>query len=342
MKRRVSELLLKMELRGWVEQDGNLLSSRELATLLIADPLAASRFGGEFLLSWDGYTARDHFGILPGPIPAGTIFCSGKELGKIYPVVPAMPLEDAVKEAVFLRSTEGICALSGGVDSSLVAYLSKRPCLAVGLAGSHDLTQAHLAAEAMNLPCTCIEITLEDVREGLSAVIGVIPDPTPVNTAIAITQYLITRSARELGHERVLTGQGADELFGGYARYRTCTDPGVALARDFAGLARQGLRDQSVAALNGTYLSMPFLDVRVVRAARSIPAREMVREGVGKWPLREIAARHIPREIAFYRKKAMQYGTGIAKVLRMFARDNGYKRSLQGYLDQIRTTGGGA
>jgi asparagine synthase (glutamine-hydrolysing) len=86
---------------------------------------------------------------------------------------------------------------------------------------------------------------------------------------------------------------------------------------------------------------MPYLDIRVVRASRSISAGEMVRDGVGKWPLREVAARFIPREIAFYRKKAMQYGTGIARMLQMFARNNGYKRSLQGYLDQIRTTGGG-
>ena len=118
-------------------------------------------------------------------------------------------------KAVSLRSTEGICALSGGVDSSLVACLAQRPCLAIGLAGSHDLARAEHAAGAMDLPCTCIEITPEDVREGLTAVIGVIPEPTPVNTAIAVTQYPITRSARELGHERVLTGQGADESSGG-------------------------------------------------------------------------------------------------------------------------------
>jgi asparagine synthase (glutamine-hydrolysing) len=328
-----------MELRGWVELDGSILSPGELATLLGTDPPAAARFGGEFLLSWDGCTARDHFGIIPGPVPPGTISCSGQKRGRICPFVPDMSLEDAIEKAVSLRSTEGICAFSGGVDSSLVAYLAKRPCLAIGLEGSHDLARARLAAEAMDLPCTCVEITPDDVREGLNAVISVIPEPTAVNTAIAVSQYLITRSARQLGHERVLTGQGADELFGGYARYRTCTDPGSELLRDFAGLASQGLRDQSVAALNNTYLSLPFLDVRVVRAARSIPAGEMVREGVGKWPLREVAARHIPREIAFYRKKAMQYGTGIARVLQMIARTNGYKRSLQGYLDQIRKTG---
>ena len=331
-----------MDLRGWIELDGKQLSSGELRDILISSPQSVARFGGEFLLSWDGCTARDHFGIMPGPIPAGTITCNGRETGKVLPPVPDLPLEDAIIAAVRLRSNEGICAFSGGVDSALVAHLAQRPCLAIGLAGSHDLGRARHAAEAMGLSCSYITITRDDVREGLSAVIPVIPEPTPVNTAIAVTQYLITRAARELGHERVIAGQGADELFGGYARYRSCTDTALLLARDFAGLPAQAERDQSVAALNGTFLSLPYLDVRVVRAARLIPAGEMVCSGVGKWPLRDVASRHIPAEIALYGKKAMQYGTGVAAVLRQLARDNGYKRSLQGYLDQISMTGGGA
>lgn len=327
-----------MELKGWVELEGSPLTSRELEALLHTDPRTVARFGGEFLLSWDGCMARDHLGIIPGPCPAGTIVCGGEEIAKVRPNPPTFSLEEAIITAVKLRSTEGVCAFSGGVDSSLIAFLAQRPCIAIGLAGSHDLARAQLAAGAMGLTCICVEVTHDDIWEGLHAVIGVIPEPTPVNTAIAVTQYLVTRSAGELGHERVLTGQGADELFGGYARYRTGTDPAARLARDFAGLAAQGLRDQSVAALNGTYLSQPFLDVRVVRAAQSLPSGGMVRDGVGKWPLREVAARHIPWEIAWYRKKAMQYGTGIAKVLQGFARDKGYKRSLQRYLEQIRTS----
>ncbi|MDD1708344.1 MAG: asparagine synthase, partial [Methanoregulaceae archaeon] len=72
-----------MELRGWVELDGRVLPSHELFTLLRTDPRAAARLGGEFLISWDGCVARDHFGIIPGPIPAGTIVCDGRERGKV-------------------------------------------------------------------------------------------------------------------------------------------------------------------------------------------------------------------------------------------------------------------
>jgi asparagine synthase (glutamine-hydrolysing) len=80
---------------------------------------------------------------------------------------------------------------------------------------------------------------------------------------------------------------------------------------------------------------MPYLDMRVVRGARAIPANEKVRDGQRKVPLRKIAERHIPAKIAWYEKKAMQYGSGIWKVLQKLARKNGYKTSVQDYIDQI-------
>lgn len=329
-------MVCRVKLRGWVEYGGRRLTLPELEKILAHHPGQVGRFGGEFLLSWDGCTARDHYGIIPGDSEPGAVVCDGKRVCGIWPDPPGTGLEEAILAAVRLRSDEGICAFSGGVDSTLVAVLSGRPCLAVGLAGSHDLAHARRVAALADLSCTFAELTERDVLMALDAVLPVIPDPDPTDAAIAVTQFLITRAARELGHERVLSGQGADELFGGYARYLSSPDLEQELERDFTGLRRQALRDQTVAGLNGTLLSLPYLDVRVVRAARAIPAAEKVRDGVRKKPLRDVAARHIPPEIAYYEKKAMQYGTGVWKVLQKMARTNGYKRSLQGYLDQKR------
>jgi asparagine synthase (glutamine-hydrolysing) len=272
---------------------------------------------------------------MEGTGPKGTLICNGAEKGEIVPAAPEMSLEEAIVTSVKLRSDEGVVALSGGVDSTLVAHLAERECVAVGLAGSHDLKQARIAAESLGLACTYVTITEAEIAAALPIVITAIPKKEPVSTGIALTQYFITRWAGEHGYRRVITGQGADELFGGYTRYRETETLEEDLERDFISLESQVRRDQAVAALHGVYLSMPYMDFRVVRAARKIPATEKVQGDRRKIPLREVAERYIPEDLAWYKKKAMQYGSGIWPVLRKLARKNGYKTSMQDYIDQI-------
>lgn len=324
-----------LTLNGWMERDGHRLSIPEIESLVKDRPDELSQCGGEFFLSWDSCSARDLYGIMEGTGPKGTVLCKGKATGTIAPTAPEMSLEAAIRTAVELRSDEGVVALSGGVDSTLVASLARRECVAVGLEGSHDLKRAKVAAELLGLACTFVTISEEDIASALPIVVRTIPEKNPVNTGIALTQYFIARWAGEHGYQRIITGQGADELFGGYTRYLVSETLEEDLLRDFAGLEAQARRDQAVAALHGTYLSMPYLDFRVVRAARAIPAAEKVQGGRRKVPLRKVAERFIPQDLAWYEKKAMQYGSGVWATLRKLARKNGYKTSMQDYIDQI-------
>jgi asparagine synthase (glutamine-hydrolysing) len=322
-------------LRGWVEVNGLYLPPLEVERILDQCPERVSSFGGEFYISKGDLAARDHFGIIPGDCPPGAIMRKKDIIGYVAPDPPEMELGAAIAEAVRLRSGQGVTALSGGVDSALIAVLAGLPCIVVGTEGSHDIGRALHVAETTGLSVTYKTITERDVLEGLSAVTPVIPFRDPVNTSIAVTMFCITRLARELGHERVLAGQGADELFGGYARYLASPDLEADLEKDFSGLKFQANRDQAVASLHDTYISMPYLDLRVVRAARKIAAHEKVVGSVRKKPLRTVAERHIPAEIAWYDKKAMQYGSGVWRVIQGLARQNGYKRSVQGYINQF-------
>jgi asparagine synthase (glutamine-hydrolysing) len=272
---------------------------------------------------------------MAGNCPKGTLICNGVVKGAIEPVVSDLPLEEAIITAVHLRSDQGVTALSGGVDSTLVAILAGRECVAVGLEDTHDPARARHVADVLGLSLTCVTIKPKEIETALPLVLGVIPARDPVSTSIALTQNFIARWAGEHGYQRILTGQGADELFGGYNRYLQTTTLAEDLERDVAGLELQAARDQAVAALHGTYLSLPYMDARVVRAARAIPAEAKVQGGRRKIPLRQVAERHIPTEFAWYEKKAMQYGSGVWKVLQKLARKNGYKTSIQDYIDYI-------
>ncbi|MBP1929774.1 asparagine synthase (glutamine-hydrolyzing) [Methanolinea mesophila] len=317
---------MSLFIRGWVEDEGRRLTEGEIEAILSDQPSRVSRFGGEFFFSSGVCEGRDHLGIIPGPIPPGTFRCGNMET-RISPCVPDLTLEEAVVKAVSLRSDEGVCALSGGVDSSLVAALAGLPCLVVGTASSHDIVRAGAVARVLGLEITVAVIPPGQIEDAIHSVLPVIPVNGPVDVAIAVTQFFIARAARELGHSRILTGQGADELFGGYARYLTVEDVESQLEADFGSLALQGARDQAVAGLHGTSLSMPYLDLRVVNAAKMLPDRGKVTGGVRKRALRELAARFIPPEIAWYEKKAMQYGSGIEKEIRALARRKGFRNT---------------
>ena len=324
-----------MMLKGWAEVDGRRLSEFEVKEILREGPRSASNFGGEFFLSWDGCSARDHFGIIPGDCPAGTIVCDGEVVGAVDPQPPDLGLAEAIEVAVRLRSDEGVVALSGGVDSALVAALARRECVVVGVEGSGDLKRAREVADVLDLQLKTATIDPGRIEEALAEVLAVIPRQNPVDASIAATLFFVAEWAGDHGYERILAGQGADELFGGYARYLETETLGDDLERDFRGLAVQAERDQAVAGLFGAYFSLPYLDVRVVRKAMAIPPEEKVKDGVRKRPLREVAARHMPNEVAYREKKAMQYGSGVMREMKRLARRKGFGK-VGDFLEEIR------
>jgi asparagine synthase (glutamine-hydrolysing) len=342
-----------IELKGWIEREGQRLTIGDVLAVLSEDPCNASKFGGEFLLKWDGCMARDHFGImaveaLAGDIgsnerrasgcPSGTVVCNGNEIAKVDPAYPPMDLGEAIEIAVRLRSDEGVVALSGGVDSALVARLAGRVCVVVGIAGSHDLKRAEQVAVELGLPLEKAVIDPGQIEEALCIVLGVIPRTDPVNASIATTLYFVAKWAGDHGYNRILAGQGADELFGGYARYLQTDTLGQDMERDFCALSLQLSRDQAVAGLHGAYFSLPYMDTRVVRAARAFPPEKKVCNGVRKLPLREVATRYLPPSIAMYEKKAMQYGSGVMREIQRLANRRGFKNDISGYLAQIIVT----
>lgn len=246
----------------------------------------------------------------------------------------AEALESAVSDLVQFAPGPVVTALSGGVDSAFVAAIAGIPAVSAGVAGTHDCAASKAAAEALGLPITVREITRDEICAALPAVVTVLPDPTVLNVEIAVTEYFICKTAVDAGARLLLTGQGADELFAGYARYGSSEHLREDLNSDLAAYPQQQLRDNTVAALAGIILLQPFMDPRVIEVASTLSGTDLVDGDLRKVALRRAAETRLPHDIAWLPKKAMQYGTGVAKIIEKEARI--LRISPQEYIDRFR------
>jgi len=336
-----------VHINGWAELDGTILSLSDLNEIQ-GNVSKISRLGGEFFIIWDdGSRARDMYGVMLGNCPAGT-YISTEGTSTPLASSPSLVLSHAVETAVLLRAdtshTTDACvtALSGGVDSALIATISRTPCIAVGMAGSHDLQQAARAASLCGLDLYTKSIYGTDVENALPLVMKCTQhlSMTPVDIAIGVTLWFIGETAKEQGYTRILSGQRADELFGGYHRYAGSNGSNQEIdqlfTKDWETIEHQNLRDQTIAHAHSTWLSMPYLDTRVVSAARSIAPSDHLMNGIRKYQLRRVALHYLPQEIACHTKKAMQYGTGIAKEIKKLTRHHGFGSQISAYLKAIQ------
>jgi len=241
-------------------------------------------------------------------------------------------LRRAVSHYLYSAAYPGVL-FSGGLDSGLLAFLvsnigGRRPLLIVaGAPGSKDVTAAKNAARRMHLPLEVCLFTLEDVENRLDSIIAAAGNTDVLQVSLAIPLFFAVKQAGRLGIDVLVSGQGADELFGGYARYEqlllhdgpeaVCAE----MEEDLRKLMEVTLPCQlSVAEHYGIHMSTPYLDPPIVRFAQSLPLDWKLRPSGGavvrKWILRQVVRRMgMPSLIVDAKKRAAQYGSGASRFL---------------------------
>ncbi len=195
---------------------------------------------------------------------------------------------------------------------------------AVGREGSKDLDAAKYAAEYLDLPLKTQIIDEELIKRHIGEVVGAIGDDNLMKVGVGLTTYFATKTAADDGQKVVVSGQGADELFGGYNRYLKSFDEGnldLEIREDISNMYHVNLeRDDACAMLNSVELRLPFLDKSLVEYAINLPTKNKISgsgDALRKNILRKFAFNEgLDTEIAYRPKKAAQYGTGIDKILR--------------------------
>jgi asparagine synthase (glutamine-hydrolysing) len=247
-------------------------------------------------------------------------------------------LESAVQRQLMSDVPYGVL-LSGGLDSSIISAIAKKfaarriesdgqnvawwPQLhsfAVGLEGAPDLVAARRVADHIKTVHHEIHYT---IQEGLDAIRDVIYhlETYDVTTVRASTpMYLLARVIKSMGIKMVLSGEGADEIFGGYLYFHKAPS---ALALHEETVRKLGklylydcLRANKSLAAWGVEGRVPFLDKEFLDVAMRLnPADKMARDGkMEKWILRKACEDLLPESVAWRQKEQFSDGVGYGWI----------------------------
>ena len=243
-------------------------------------------------------------------------------------------LENAVERQLMSDVPYGVL-LSGGLDSSIISAVAKKfaakriesgntedawwPQLhsfAIGLEGSPDLAAARKVAEHIGSVHHEINFT---VQEGLDAIRDVIYhiETYDVTTVRASTpMYLLSRYIKSMGVKMVLSGEGADEIFGGYLYFHKAPNAEEFHKETVRKLSKLHLYDclranKSLASW-GVEGRVPFLDKEFMDVAMRLnPTDKMAGNGkIEKHILRQAFEDYLPSEIAWRQKEQFSDGVG--------------------------------
>ncbi|MFC6267991.1 asparagine synthase B [Frigoriflavimonas asaccharolytica] len=318
--------------QGW-DKNGNYFVASELKALEGICKTIETFLPGHFLYSEDGFELQQWYKK------------DWEEFANVKDNVTDISairksLEDAVHRQLMSDVPYGVL-LSGGLDSSIIAAVTAKyarnriesgdtqeawyPRLhsfAVGLEGSPDLVAAQKAADHIGSVHHQVHFT---VQEGLDAVKDVIYylETYDVTTIRASTpMYLLARVIKSMGIKMVLSGEGADELFGGYLYFHKAPNAQAFHEETVRKLGKLHLYDCLRA--NKSLMSwgiegrVPFLDKEFMDVAMNVnPKDKLINKAEGrmeKWILRKAFEDLLPESIAWRQKEQFSDGVGYSWI----------------------------
>jgi len=233
---------------------------------------------------------------------------------------------------------EAAVAFSGGLDSSIIAFLAKNSgvnvhLIHVSLENQPETDYAKKVAEELKLPIHICIYDEEDVEEVLPKVLWLVEEPDPVKTSIGIPFYWAAEETGEMEIKVMLAGQGADELFGGYKRYinyylRLGSEKlRKMIFHDIVKMYESNFeRDFKICDFHNVELRLPFATYQIAKFAADLSVKQKIElpdNGLRKLVLRQVAENlGLSQFIVKKPKRAIQYTTGVDKTLRKLAKRN--------------------
>ena len=230
-------------------------------------------------------------------------------------------LENAVREC----KSDWI-ALSGGLDSSILAHLRKdqKPqtmtIITKDFLGT-DLTFAQIIAKHLGLPLSLIQVNMEEVLDSISETIKILGNFNDIEIRNSIVPYIYLTTLKNKGVNSVITGDGADEVFGGYNFLLKKSDNEI---EDELKRIKKIMHfpSKDIARSLDMEVETPFLNEDMIKFSDELPVSKKInsKEGkkFGKWILRETFEEYLPNNITWREKSPMQDGSGTNNLTGLF------------------------
>ncbi|MBT3383342.1 MAG: asparagine synthase B [Prolixibacteraceae bacterium] len=250
----------------------------------------------------------------------------------------AQSLEDAVHRQLMSDVPYGVL-LSGGLDSSITSALAKKfaakrieegdkkdawwPQLhsfVIGLEGAPDLAAAKIVADHIGTVHHEIHYTIQEGLDAIRDVIYHIETYDVTSVRASTPMYMLARVIKSMGIKMVLTGEGADEIFGGYLYFHKAPNAEEFHKECVRKVSRLHMYDclranKSLAAW-GVEGRVPFLDKEFLDVAmRFNPEEKMAKNGrMEKWPVRKAFEDILPESVAWRQKEQFSDGVGYGWI----------------------------
>ncbi|MCS2249375.1 asparagine synthase B [Bacteroides fragilis] len=255
---------------------------------------------------------------------------------------PTRQIQDALENAVHRQLMSDVpygVLLSGGLDSSVISAIAKKyaakrietdgandawwPQLhsfAIGLKGAPDLIKAREVAEYIGTVHHEINYTLQEGLDAIRDVIYFIETYDVTTVRASTPMYLLARVIKSMGIKMVLSGEGADEIFGGYLYFHKAPNARAFHEETVRKLSKLHLYDclranKSLAAW-GVEGRVPFLDKEFPDVAMQLDPEIKMAPGkvIEKKVLREAFADMLPSGIAWRQKEQFSDGVGYSWI----------------------------
>jgi len=268
-------------------------------------------------------------------IPPGS-YMINREIKQYYDVPSLAPSNSAILQGVKNHLINAVtkripqdskkiaCLLSGGLDSSIILYIaSQLPIEVEAFTFAHpsqpsaDLDAARRLCQDLNIEHVIVSPDENELMDFyLSQGVYVTESYEPVLVRNAVSYHYVCKAVQKKGYKFVLNGEGADELFGGYAFFKEVG----------AEIRDEVIRD-SLLKLHRTYLQMadrasmyttlearvPYMDKALIDYSMTFPSYFRINGIEDKWALRQIFKEELPDYITQRAKTGMNEGAGFGR-----------------------------